>query len=60
MLLKRRKLYLVGYLPWQKKKYPAMEWQERKRSCQYTSQWPKFNFDMCFYDVRGHENSYEF
>ena len=29
-LLKRRKLDLVGYLPWKMKKYPAMEWQQRK------------------------------
>ena len=30
-LLKRRKLDLVGYLPWKMKKYPAMEWQQRKK-----------------------------
>ena len=32
-LLKSRKLNLVEYLPWQMKKYPAMEWQQRKKTC---------------------------
>ena len=60
--LKRRKLDLVGYLPWQVKKYPAMEWQERKKTYQYMSQCPKFNFDGHFYDVdyRTYDDSCDF
>ena len=62
MLLKSRKLDFVGYLPWQMKKYPAMEWQERKNTCHYTSLYPKFNFDIYFYDVdyRTYDGSYDF
>ena len=59
-LLKRRKLDLVGYLPRQMKIYPAMEWQERKITCQYTFQRSKFNFDMYFYEVRTYDDSYDF
>ena len=29
----RRKLNLVRHLPWQMKKYPTMEWQQRKKTC---------------------------
>ena len=37
-LLKRRKLNLVGYHPWEMKKYPAAEWEEREKTCEYTFQ----------------------
>ena len=59
--LRRRKLDLIGYLPWQMIKYPSAEWHKRKKPCQYTSLCPKFNFDMYFYDndFRIYDGSYD-
>ena len=59
-LLTWRKLNLVGYHPWQIKTYPAAEWEEREKTCQYTSHCLNFNFDLHFCDVnyRTYDDSY--
>ena len=42
------------------KTYPAAEWEEKEKPCEYISHWPNFNFDLYFYDViyRTYDDSY--
>ena len=50
-LVKRRKLDQVGYqLLWVILKYPAEDWEHRKKICEYNCLCINFNFHHYFYN----------